>query len=158
MHEVGAAMPAARVVAVMRRRATLATGIIAAVVLTVAGCGPKSDRLAVSGNVSLNGTPLDNGTIRFTSIGSEKLVTSGALIQNGAYHVPQEKGLLAGSYQVEINSPDSAAPPVLDRPSGMLMAPERIPAAYNTESKRTIEVSIDGDNEFDFEISSKPAA
>jgi hypothetical protein len=149
-------MPGARVVAVMRHRATLGTGIIAAVVLAVAGCGPKSDRLAVSGNVSLNGTPLDNGTIRFTWIGSEKLATSGALIQSGAFFVPQEKGLLAGSYQVEINSPDSVAPPILDRPSGMLMAPERIPAAYNSESKQTIEVSIDGDNEFHFDISSNP--
>jgi hypothetical protein len=156
MREVGAAMPVARVAAVMRRRATVTTGIIAAAMLTIAGCGPKSDRLAVSGNVSLNGAPLDNGTIRFTSIGSEKLMTSGALIQAGAFHVPQEKGLLAGSYQVEINSPDSAAPPVLDRPSGMLMAPERIPTAYNTDSKQTIDVLVDGDNDFDFDISSVP--
>jgi hypothetical protein len=156
MREVGPAVPVVNVAASMRCQAILATGIIAAAMLTMAGCGPKSDRLAVSGNVNLNGAPLDNGTIRFTSIGSEKLMTSGALIQAGAFHVPQEKGLLAGSYQVEINSPDSAAPPILDRPSGMLMAPDRIPAAYNTESKQTIEVSIDGDNEFNFDIQSAP--
>jgi hypothetical protein len=156
MREVGSAMQVAKVAVVMRRQAILATGIVAAAMLTMSGCGPKSDRLAVSGNVNLNGAPLDNGTIRFTSIGSEKLMTSGALIQGGAFYVPQEKGLRAGSYQVEINSPDSAAPPILDRPSGMLMAPDRIPAAYNTESKQTIEVSIDGDNEFDFDIQSAP--
>jgi len=125
------------------------------VVCSLSGCGPRSDRLAISGTVMLDGTPLDSGSIRFTSVGAEKLMTSGAVIRNGAYNVPQAKGLRAGAYQVEMSSPDAKAPPILDRPSGMMMAPERIPAEYNVNSKQTIEVTPDGENEFNFDIVSK---
>lgn len=121
--------------------------------LVLIGCGPRSDRLAVNGNVSLDGAPLDSGSIRFSSVGSEKLVSSGAMIQEGAYHVPQEKGLLAGTYHVEITSPDTKAPPIKDAASGMLAAPERIPASFNIDSNQSIEVTPDGDNAFDFNIS-----
>src|SRR5689334_21134967 len=55
------------------------------------GCKPRSDRLPVDGKVMLNGTPLDSGSIRFNSIGGEKLFATGAMIQNGEYHIPQEK-------------------------------------------------------------------
>jgi hypothetical protein len=126
--------------------------MLALILLPTAGCGPRSDRLAVSGDVSLDGTPLDSGAIRFSSIGGDKLVSSGALIQSGAYYVPQEKGLLAGVYHVEITSPDTKAPPIRDSASGMLAAPERIPASYNVDSKQQIEVTPDGDNTFDFKI------
>ena len=161
MREVGPEMPIASGVALIRCKAILATGIVAAAMLTMAGCGPKSDRLAVSGNVSLNGAPLDNGTIRFTSIGSEKLVSSGTMIQDGAYYIPQEKGLLAGTYHVELSSPDKSAPPVMARARpggpGIPVAPDRIPAEYNLDSKQSIEVTPDGDNQFDFSIDSNPA-
>jgi hypothetical protein len=136
------------------RRSALVLALIAC---ALSGCGPRSDRLAISGTVTLDGTPLDSGSIRFTSLGEAKLMTSGAVIKDGAYIVPQAKGLRVGSYQVEISSPDANAKPVLDRPSGMLMAPERIPTEYNIESKHTIEVTADGDNAFDFDIVSKLA-
>jgi hypothetical protein len=125
------------------------------------GCRPQSDRLAVSGKVTLNGAPLDGGSIRFTSTGGETLVASGAMIQNGAYHVPQEKGLLPGTYHVEINSPDRDAPMVMARVTpggpGIQVAPDRIPAEYNSASTKTIEVTPEGENEFDFNIVTKPA-
>jgi hypothetical protein len=115
----------------------------------------------LSGYVSLNGAQLDSGTIRFTSVGGAKLVSSGAMIQDGAYHIPQEKGLLAGIYHVELSSPDKSAPPVMARATpggpGIPVAPDRIPAEYNVDSKQSIEVAPDSDNQFDFSIDSKPA-
>jgi hypothetical protein len=123
----------------------------------VLGCGPRSDRLEVSGNVTMDGAPLD-GSIRFTSTG-EKLVASGSTIENGQFAIPQEKGLPPGTYVVEISSPDSSAPPV--RPKSMpgepmmpATAPERVPAEYNTEGKHTVDVSADSDNHFTFDIQS----
>jgi hypothetical protein len=134
--------------------------LLALTLLPTAGCGPRSDRLAVSGNVTLDGAPLDSGSIRLTSIGGEKLVSSGAMIQNGAYQIPQEKGLVAGTYHVELSSPDKQAPAAMDDGTpdgrGIPIAPNRIPAAYNVDSKQTIEVTPDGDNQFDFNVISKP--
>jgi hypothetical protein len=130
---------------------------LALLLLLLAGCGPRSNRLAVSGAVTLDGAPLDAGSIRLTSTGNGKLFASGAMIQNGKFHVPQEKGVPPGTYRVEISSPDTAAPPVVYKgvpgePALPPTAPERIPPEYNSNSKQTIEVSTGGDNVFNFDI------
>lgn len=127
--------------------------------LFLVGCGPRSDRQSVSGAVSLNGAPLDNGTIRFTSQGGATLQATGAMVQAGSYLIPAEKGLLPGIYHVEISSPDAKAKPIMAQayaggPS-IPVAPDRIPPEYNSKSDKTIEVTLDGDNEFDFDIASQ---
>jgi hypothetical protein len=130
---------------------------LAMLLLSFTGCRPRSDRLAVSGDVTLDGTALDQGAIRLTSTGGAKLFASGATIRNGTFHIPQEKGLPPGTYRVEISSPDTAAPPVVYKgapgePTLPATAPERIPPEYNSKSKQTIEVATDGDNHFSFDI------
>lgn len=123
----------------------------------VSGCGPKSDRHAVSGKVTLNGAALDEGEIRFASVGGEKASASGTHIANGQYQIPQEKGLRPGTYRIEISAPDNSKPAASytapGQPRGPATAQERIPAEYNTNSKKTVEVTADGDNHFDFDIS-----
>jgi hypothetical protein len=126
----------------------------------VTGCGPRSDRLEVSGKVTLDGAPLDSGSIRLTSTGTEKLSASGAMIENGEFLIPQEKGLPPGTYVVEISSPDESAPLVRypsapGEPALPPTAPERIPAEYNAKSKHTVDVTADGDNHFEIQINSR---
>jgi hypothetical protein len=135
--------------------------LLLAALLGVAGCGPRTDRLEIKGTVTLDGAPLDGGSIRLTSVGAEKLMAAGAMIQNGEYLIPQEKGLVPGTYHLEINAPDSDAPPIMMRATpggpGIPVAPDRIPTEYNLKSDKTVEVTADGSNEFDFDIVSKPA-
>jgi hypothetical protein len=131
--------------------------VVAISLLLFAGCGSRSDRLAVTGEVKLDGAPLDDGSIRLTSTGSGKLFASGAMIQNGKFQIPQEKGLPPGTYRVEISSPDTSVPPVVYKgapgePTLPPTAPERIPPEYNSNSKHSIEVTTDGDNDFKFDI------
>jgi hypothetical protein len=132
--------------------------VIAALTVTLAGCGPQSDRLEISGDITLDGAPLDGGSIRFTSMGGTQ-IASGASIQQGEYHIPQEKGLTPGKYHVEITAPDVKAKPVMvpvgPRGQGVPTQPDRIPPQYNVDSKQTVEVSADGDNHFTFEIKSR---
>jgi hypothetical protein len=124
------------------------------------GCQKSTDRLPVSGTVTLDGTPLSEGMIRFSSTGGN-LVASGAVIRDGGYTIEAEKGLPPGTYRLEISSPDNDAKPVLFRSSpsdpGLPMQPDRIPAEYNVESKHTVDVTVDGDNHFEFAIASRPA-
>ena len=151
----------------MKKRSELA-GLATAVLLAaglalVAGCAPRSDRLQVSGKVTLDGKPLDSGTIRLTSTGTEKLSASGAMIEQGEFLIPQEKGLPPGTYVIEISSPDPSAPLVVypsapGEPALPPTAPERIPAEYNSKSKHTVDVSKDGENHFVFEINSRSAS
>ena len=132
--------------------------MIAAAAIVFTGCGPRSDRLEISGNVSLDHAPLDGGSIQFTSLG-EKMIGSGAMIENGEYHIPQEKGLTPGVYHVVIIAPDNDAPPIVVGAApgqpGVKTQPERIPPEYNINSKQTIEVTADGDNHFVFDIERK---
>jgi hypothetical protein len=144
---------------VLRSRRRPIAALAAIFALSVpSGCGPSTDRLAVSGRVSLDGQPLDNGSIRFTSLG-ENLVSSGTLIKDGRYRIPRDKGLLPGEYRVEISSPDNDAPPVMQRSSpkdpGIPTAVDRIPPGYNINSDQRVQVDREKDNAFDFDIVSK---
>ena len=136
-----------------------AIGVLFAGALIFIGCAPRSDRLEISGQVTLDGAPLNRGSIRFTSVGERKAMAAGAMIKNGAYVIPQEKGLLPGEYHLEIHAPDAEAPPIMVSTTpgepGIPVAPDRIPPEYNVESKKTITVTADESNEFDFDIVSK---
>jgi hypothetical protein len=130
-----------------------------AAVLALGGCGAQSDRLEISGMVTLDDAPIDRGSIRFTSVGDQRAMAAGAMIKDGAYLIPQEKGLLPGVYHLEIHAPDADAPPIMISTTpggpGIPVAPDRIPPEYNIESDKTITVTADGANEFNFDIVSQ---
>ena len=129
--------------------------------LVLTGCGPSTDRLEISGKVLLDGAPLDGGSIRFTSLESEQLLVSGAMVQDGEFSIARGKGLRPGIYHLEISAPDQGAALVMagEAPGlrGIPVAQERIPPEYNVNSQQKIEVTISGDNHFVFDIVSKPA-
>jgi hypothetical protein len=136
-----------------------AAAVLAAIGLAVfAGCGSRSDRLEINGSVTLDGAPLDGGSIRFTSLGPKQMA-SGATVQEGEFRIPQENGLAPGTYHVQISAPDLQAPPVMvavGPGQSIPTQPERIPPQYNVDSKETVEVSADGENHFVFDIVSRP--
>jgi hypothetical protein len=128
--------------------------------IVLAGCGPHSDRLPVSGKITLDGAAVEGGAIRFSSTSAQK-ISSGAAVNRGQYSIPAAKGLPPGTYRIEISAPDLSGKMIAartpdGRPAGLAPA-ERIPDEYNSDSKKTVEVVAAGDNHFDFEIVSKPA-
>lgn len=133
--------------------------VYAACLATLAGCGPQSDLLPVEGNVTLDGAPLAGGSIRFTLTGSDRAFAAAAPIEDGQYRLPRAQGLLPGIYHVMISASDENSPMVTIRdPSGkpVTTAPaELIPAEFNTESTKTVEVAPEGENQFSFDIVSK---
>jgi hypothetical protein len=145
------------VIEVLRKAPVLVVFFVFALIATL-GCGPTTDRLPITGKVSLDGVPLDSGSIRFTSRPGEKLQAAGAMIHNGAYEVPAEKGLLPGVYIVQISSPDTKAPPIMvggeNGSPRFPVAPERIPPEYSETGEKTIELSRDGESEFNFDVAS----
>mgnify|MGYP001236411468 CR=1 FL=1 len=118
------------------------------------GCGEKNElgRLRVTGSVTLDGKPLDQGTIEFAPTG-ETGVSGGAMITDGEYEIPGDRGLPPGTYTVRISSADEKSGEAEKLPGESdAMAEERIPAKYNTESEITREVKAEGENKFDFKI------
>ena len=145
-------------------RRTQSLGRLVGVLLLVAmtGCGSDNprNRQAISGRVTLDGVPLDQGTIGF-SPESQDGIGSGTRIHDGVYSIATAKGLPPGKYIVRINSimPDPRnGKGVSSIPGGVnagLPGVERIAPAFNAQSSMTIEVVSRQKSEFNFDTKSK---
>lgn len=129
-----------------------------AVGLTIVGCGADTGgRVPLAGQVTLDGTPLDRGTIEFHSSGGGSV--SGGAIRDGRFEIPAAQGVTPGSYEVriysasesgEVANPDEPPGPEAERQ----VAQERIPARYNTQSELTTQVGEDGATDLKFDLES----
>jgi hypothetical protein len=128
-------------------------GLLLVLVVAWAGCAKPNEREAVAGDISLKGQPLDQGTIMFHPLDGQDSY-SGAQIDQGKYAIDKKQGLLPGKYKVQITSgdPKNIAPPEELPGAPRPVFKERIPKAYSTESKQTIDVKKGGPNKFDFHI------
>ncbi len=120
-------------------------------VALLSGCS-TDPRLAVSGTVLFNGKPLDQGRIEFHPPGGKGNL-SGAVIQEGRYHIPQATGLAPDTYEVRIFSYDTkgvkASSDVPGEPGEGFK--ERIARKYNLQSELKAEVKP-GKTTFDFSV------
>jgi hypothetical protein len=122
-----------------RRRLVLLLGAI-----LIAGCGDPNARQAVSGTVSWNGQPLDQGRIYFAPI-TQGVSEAGATIENGKYSIPRDLGLVPGTYKVSVFSYDRTGAKVqseeIPGDPGASQFKERIPRKYNVETTLKAEVT-----------------
>ncbi len=87
-------------------------------VMSSPGCGKHDDplnRQAISGSVTLDGQPLQQGTISFLPL-EKKDTSGGATITSGKYSVAREQGLAPGKYKVMISAARAALPVGRRRP------------------------------------------
>jgi hypothetical protein len=140
-------------------RRVVFSAIVLMFAATLAGCGPENPlgRKALSGNVTLDGAPLEQGNIEFHPL-SEGGTQSGGVITSGTYSIPAHQGATPGKYRVSII--DFVPTPPL--PEGHMPGdplppspPPKVPAAWNSQSKKEIEVTKDGPFTFDFAIETK---
>ncbi len=120
------------------------------------GGGDPLGRQAVSGIVTLDGSPLQEGSIRFEPTG-ESTTSSGAVIEQGKYSITKNKGLPPGKYRVVINAvkPEmGGAQPADEMPGdGEAVLPEElIPSEWNAKSQHFIEVVDSGTADFTHDI------
>lgn len=127
--------------------------VLAALPLLLAGCGGEGpfERAAVEGIVTLDGQPLEAGTIVFEPAPGTPGPKAAAQITGGRYALPAAAGPAVGSHKVRITAKDPGMPgPQDDRlafdPS---LAAELIPAdpapplpaRYNTATTLAAEVA-----------------
>ena len=127
-----------------------------AVSVIVFGCGPteraEDPTYAVSGTVTLDGEPLAEGEIYFLTPAEGQVDILS--IENGKF----EGEAKAGSRRVEIRAYKMEEAEVPADMPGLELEPSKVnylPAAYNTESTLTADVSDSKPNEFTFELTSK---
>ena len=143
----------------MSRRRGLTIPLVLACALSLhLGCGDAHQgRKEISGTIKLKGALLDQGSIEFMPLYSAKLVTKGSAgIQDGAYRLPRDHGLVPGKYKVIITSGDGRTPAMPDGvpgPTGAnIVSKDRIPPQYNVASKQEVEVTEKGPNVFSYDI------
>ena len=116
--------------------------------LLLAGCGRSGglEMVVVSGTVTYQGKPIEDGDIRFIPTGDTKGPTSGAPIRNGRYEITARGGVPAGIHRVEvfafrIRRGGGALEGGRGRAPGELPKEQYLPKKYNdsSELKATIE-------------------
>jgi hypothetical protein len=129
---------------------SLRFGLVALVlpVAFLAGCGGSNH---IEGTVTLDGQPVDGGTISFinTSGGS-----AGGQILDGKYSI--ESKLASGTYKVQIEWLKKTGKTIPNKSDAGTTSDETkqvIPVEYNRQSNLTAEVKS-GSNTFNFELKS----
>ncbi len=135
---------------VQQARSISVVGMIASVLFTT-GCGGRP--ATVSGVVSIDGSPLQTGTVTF-SPASGGMRASGLIQDDGSYEIRtnRDMGLEIGEYQVAVSSREviDTGPESPPRP-GKYFAPKR----YGRTSTSGLQYSVDkGSNEIDIKLSS----
>jgi len=130
-----------------------------AITFGFSGCSPSLDkRTRIHGTVTLDGSSLTAGKIRLFAL-TGGVGTDGAIV-NGAYDIPADRGVTAGSYRVEISVERSTGRKVPDRDgeAGAMKdeTVESIPARYNKDSTLKIDFDPSIDKAHDFDLKSKP--
>jgi len=135
-----------------RMPCTLLMGFI---VLFLAGCGGGPKRVHVWGTVTLDGTPIEDGTEEFTPLPGTPGPSTGAGIRDGAYDIPASHGpYTQGQYKVSISAMRATGKTVANLIRGgnrsVPIAENYVPARYNTAT--TLHAEIHAAEKFDFAL------
>ena len=125
------------------------------------GCSGSNEpqTMRVWGDVSYNGTPINDGTIDFVS--TDGSAPAQAQIKEGHYDLPASAGPLAGkTYRVEISALKKTGKTMRnvmgDGEPTMEPLYNTIPNEYNSESTLKAEIAPDrSKNQFDFALKGK---
>ena len=123
------------------------------------GCGPENPkgRKALSGHVTLDGGPLEQGNIEFHPM-FDGGVQSGGRIVSGSYSIPAHEGVVLGQYRVAITDfvPTPPLPPGHMPGDPLPPSPKpKVPTDWNTKSQHTVEVKKEGPFKFNFDVQTK---
>jgi hypothetical protein len=130
-------------------------------ILPLVGCGGSTDgvkRSAVSGQVELDGAPLKEGTILFTSLTGNVQATALGTITNGSYSIPADRGPAPGDYRIEISALEQKETPT--DPSAAMKAAEGPPPKqliaekYNSKSELKTTINAGSNTGVDFKVES----
>jgi hypothetical protein len=144
-------------------RSVIAAFFLALVPWMLGGClrGP-SDRGAVKGKVTVDGSPLSDGSIEFLPMDTKTGQTGATPIKDGAYAISADRGLFAGEYRVQIRAMKPTGKKHWDgmgderRPASQKNyvdeMRESIPARYNDRSTLKARIEPGKVNEFDYNL------
>lgn len=139
----------------LRRSAAkfVAFGLVTIGLICATGCGEGEPKAEVSGTVTLDGVPIENGSIQFYPTGKTGQ-TAGGGIEKGNYKVEASPGemtvtLNASKSIGKYKAYDTPESPLLDR------IVEVIPSEYNSMSKIKVTLKPGKNENVNFDLESK---
>ena len=138
------------------RRAGLLLGLVC--LIGVLGCGGSADLGSVTGTVTLDGKPLDHGTVYFlpeAGHGAEGEIQSDGTYRLGTYG--KSDGALVGEHRVGVAVLAKPVwPPNYDNPDRSSKSELSVPAHYGSPQTSGIRYTVQpGSNEYNIELVSK---
>ena len=118
------------------------------------GCGDGDGRFALSGTVTYDGQPVNNGNIGLIPTEASTSKSTGADILDGHYEIPRHEGPQEGTYEVVIYAERPSGRKIeADEGSGEMVDQlvQYIPEIYNARSTLTVEIS-DNREDLDFDL------
>lgn len=143
-----------------RRRAHLAALLLLA--SAAGGCSGQPDpvdnlpRVAVTGNVSFDGKPLEVGKIQFQPIAAEPAVMAIGDIHDGKFSIDRPHGPCPGKYRVLISSLPSTTVAEGEEPGSARRDLEKIPKRYNLQSTLEVDIAPESPAPINFDLVRKP--
>jgi len=122
------------------------------VVMKLPGCSRSDGRLAVSGAVSIDGKPIESGSIRFQPADLQKATGSGSIVRDGKYSIPAEHGLTPGKYQVSVQASEKTGRLIPDPQKLKGPVEEYAEIRYQEAGKLEVTVDPKGPTKFDFPL------
>ena len=136
-----------------------AAGLVVVLMGTWVGCDSGGGLVAVEGNVTFDGQPVEEGSIAFEPADGAG-PSAGGMIEQGKYTLGDEAGVMPGKKTVRITAVRKtgrqieAGPPA--PPGTMVDVVEKyIPAIYNQESTLTCDVVAGSVNQHNFDLKSE---
>ena len=131
--------------------------VVSVCVCLAPGCG-EHDGTSIHGTVTLDGAPVEGGSINFFPTKGTEGPVVGAAISDGEYKISAPKGPPIGTHQIEIRSSGKTGrkvPAGSPHPPGTMFdeVAEMIPAQYNSNSTLEREVKA-GKNTLHFDLKS----
>lgn len=117
--------------------------------------GPQ--RVAVSGTVTLDGSPVSGVSVILNPLGPDGL-SAVAFVENGEFTLPEDRGPTAGSISVRFNPEGAELEEALERMqsnSKNPFQPVQIPECYQRDRAFEKTITETGPNRFAFELHSK---
>lgn len=133
------------------RKIFLSVLTVCVVILLTTGCG-SNGRQAITGTVSLDGKPLETGSISFRSLMNTTENHSGGIIRDGVFEIPSQKGLFPGKYSVTIQAFKPTGRTINDPEMGS--RPEVVPVRFKESSGLEADISDGDSNHLEFNLTS----
>jgi hypothetical protein len=132
--------------------------LVTLTILVNAGCGRGPTQVPVSGTVTFDGEPVQDGEIAFEPRGTGKMQFG--VVTDGKYAIPAKFGLVPGDYVVRITASRSTGQKAevdsfVTAEDSLEVNEQFLPPKYNSASQLSVTIEPTAEAKHDFALTSK---